>query len=90
MIGSAAFLLGSLLQGVLLLPVILFTGVIFLGLLIKSSFTWHFCLPRNWFIRVSYTVCTITVGILFVDFAIPIFRAREIELVLFPTIRRNC
>ena len=27
------------------------------------------------------TVCTITVGILFVDFAIPILRAREIELV---------
>ena len=81
MIGSAAFLLGSLLQGVLLLPVILFTGVIFLGLLIKSSFTWQLCLPRNWFIRVSYTVCTITVGILFVDFAIPILRAREIELV---------
>jgi tetratricopeptide (TPR) repeat protein len=60
---------------------ILLTGVLFLGLLAKASFTWQLSLPYHWLVRSAYPLFTLTIGIAFIDFALPILQARELELV---------
>lgn len=81
LLGSIACLLGSFLQGVLLLPMLLFTGALFFGLLIKTSYNLQIVLPHHRLVRTGYVLFVLSVGIVFIDFALPILRARELELV---------
>lgn len=81
LIGALAFFVGSFLHGVLLLPALLFHGTLFLGVLIKTSFKRTLILPHHWFVRSIYGIFALFAGLTFWDFASPVLRAREIEMV---------
>ncbi len=81
LLGSFAFLLGSLLHGILLLPALLLHGTLVMGILIKMSFNRGLALPRHWLVRTAYALISFAAGLILLDLSLPVLRAREAGLL---------